>query len=332
MMMPPVAPAILASNPKFAKVHEHLTKHLLNDDASTATSDASRQATLDKLTSQRVQVAEHHLLTNALFRICVAEGVPDDLRDLVLVVAGYICDSGGLSVSEEEHELMREDVQAFKVRIGDVARELGRDLREEYETLNSIANAAPDGLQMHDTKRSRITARDSSASLESITDDLKSTIANLRSHVIPAAQYSSTTALTSLLQSQSQHLQHLIRNLEQRTHGAEARHVIARAQFLSTVAQGLEAKTKVTYLERRRDVYSLEMREGLKKRMRELDEEERGVEERKMMLEGTLEEYEDVGGEVMRALGRRYAEIEREVEEVRGDIEGLRGKVRRGDG
>ena len=327
-MIPPIAPALLASNPKFEKLHLHLITNALDPDASTTAPNATRQSVTEQLQLQRIHAAEDSILTASLYQICTSEEFPKDLHDLVLIIASYVSDAGRLGLTKYEHELMSEDMQAVRERAVEVAEALVRSLSSKHETLASVAYSAKEAsstsrIPKHDARYMASGSQARSSDLRFQIYKLTSSIDRLRTQTLPSARYEVTNCLISLLRSQAQHLQHLIRHLEQRKHGAEARHLIARSQFLSTVAQGLEAKTKVTYLEQRRDTYSPQLRQKLASKMNELDEEEVTLAARRRDLQAALDEYEDLGGDVMRKLGKKYAEVEEEIEEVKRDVERL---------
>ena len=327
-MIPPVAPADLVSNPKFEKVHQHIAQNLLDTDASTKSVNASYQPASEQLHTQRISVAEDRILIASLLELCSSEDLPHDLQDLILIIATYISDANILALSDLEHKLISGDAQVFRSRLSEVVEPLAKFLNSQHDILASTASSANKGAytskipngdakyRFHDSQAHHI-------GLSSQIDTLVSKVQRLRDQAAPSAQVEATNSLISLLKSQAHYLQHLIRHLEQRKHGAEARHLVARAQFLSSVAQGLEAKTKVTYLEERRDVYSPQLRQRLANRMSELEEEEGKIAVRGRKLQAALDEYEDAGGDALRVLGRRYGEIEHDIEEVKRDVETL---------
>ena len=327
-MIPPVAPAVLNSNPHFEKVHKHIVDNLLDSDASTKAITESHKSTSEGLHAHRVSTAEDRILTASLFDLCSSDDLPRDLRDLILVTASYISDGSKLGLAGEEHDLMSGDAQAFRTRLDEITTALTTTLRSQCATLASIASAADevDHASKIPIRGSRPIAYNSTSRQPELTAQVDLLLAKsqqVRSEAIHSAQYDASNTLILLLKSQSQYLQHMIRHLEQRKHGAEARHLVARAQFLSTVAQGLQAKTKTTYLEQRRGLYSPQLRQNLASKMIELEDEEEKMSDRKRNLQAALNEYEDAGGEVMRTLGKRYGEMEKEIEEVKRDIERL---------
>ena len=317
-MIPPIAPSTFSANPNFAKLHQHLCKHVLDPGASTRQLNGPRESTAERLRASRANLAHDRILNSALFQIACDDSLPKDLQDLAFIVASYIADAARLGLSDDEHQLMREGVTTFQERLEEVTSALSVCLEDHSRVVTSIASEASHGQQ------SQIDSRADSGDLAILIESRMSHLQQLRDHDLPKSLYEMTNSLISLLQDQSDSLQILIRHLEQRKHGSDARHLTAHAQFLSTVAQGLEAKTKVTYLERRRDLYSPELRQSLSKRSQALDEEDEDLQRRARELQAALGEYEDAGGDVMSTLGKKYGDIEKEIEEVRSDINRLK--------
>ena len=313
-MIPPIAPSSLSANTNFARLHQHLCKHVLGPDASTRQLNGQHESTEERLRARRSDLAQNRLLMSALFQIVSHDSLPKDLQDVVLVVASYIADAARLGLSDEEHQLIREDVTAFQRRLVQVTTALSVYVKDQSRVVTSIASETTHSQQ------SEIHSRAHSGDLSLLIESQISHLQQLKDHDLPKSLYETTNSLISLLQDQSDHLQLLIRHLEQRKHGSDARHLTAHAQFLSTVAQGLEAKAKVTYLERRRDLYSPELRQALFKQSRALEKEDDKLKKRTKELQTALKEYEDAGGEVMSTLGRTYGDVEREIDEVKRDV------------
>ena len=317
-MIPPIAPSTFFANPNFAKLHRHLRKHILDPDASTRQLNGSRESRIEHLHARRVDLVQDRLLNSALFQIACDDSLPSDLQDVVLVVASYIADAAKLGLSDDEHQLMRDDVAAFQERLEEVTSALLVHLKDQGRVITSIASEAVSSQQ------SQTLTRTDSKDLSLLIGSQVSHSQQLKDHDLPKLLRETTNSLINLLTAQSDHLQLLIRHLEQRKHGSDARHLTAHAQFLSTVARGLEAKTKVTYLERRRDLYSPDLRQALSEQSRALDEEDVDLRERTNELDIALREYEEAGGEVMSTLGKKYGDLEREIEEVKSDINQLK--------
>ena len=317
-MIPPIAPSTFFANPNFAKLHQHLSKYVLHSDASTKQLNGSYESTSERLSACRIHLAQERILSSTLLQIASHDSLPGDLQNIVLVVASYIADAARLGLSDDEHQLMREDVTVLHERLEEVTTALSVYLKDQSRVVTSIASEA--AVSQQSQTHSRAGSRDLPLLIESQASHLR----QLKDHDLPKSIYETTNSLNSLLQLQSDHLHLLIRHLEQRKHGADARHLTAHAQFLSTVAQGLEAKTRVTYLERKRDLYSPELRRALLEQSKSLDHEDWNLQKRTQELQIALSEYEDAGGEVMRTLCKKYGEIEKEIEEIKSDVDQLK--------
>jgi chromosome segregation ATPase len=318
-MIPPVAPSLLHANPKFEILHARLLKDVLDFDASTRSLNTIYDSNHEFLDSHRANEAGNRILCSSLFTSGASDELPPDLQRLIISIASYVSEAAASGLTLDEHDLMQEDVESFESRVSEVAQGVSSKLVSDEKLLSSIAGLAP---TFHRTQLPSERSLDLSSSVDGLIGRLRT----LRNEALPAARYESIYTLITLLNSNAEYLQHLIRHLEQRKYGAEGRHLIARAHFLSTVAQGLEGKTKTMYLEQKRDLYSPQLREKLAHQADKLRQEDRDLELRRQDLEAALAEYEDVGGDVMRALGERYGQIEERLEEVKKDVENLEAK------
>jgi hypothetical protein len=320
-MIPPIAPSLLHANPKFEVLRARMLKDVLDFDASTRSLNNIYDGNREKLDSHRQNEARNRILCSTLFASGVSDEVPSDLQHLIVSIASYISEAAESGLTFDEHDLMQKDAEIFTSSIVEIAQGVSRKLVSDEKLLSSIAVLAP--------TRSQHSARFPSElplDLQSSVENLITRPRTLRSEALPTARYETINVLISLLINHAEYLQNLIRHLEQRKYGAESRHLIARAQFLSTIAQGLEGKTKTLYLEEKRDLYSPQLRQKLVVQAEKLRQEDRDMELRRLNLEAALAEYEDVGGEIMRALGNRYGEIEERLKEVKKDVETLEAK------
>ncbi len=123
----------------------------------------------------------------------------------------------------------------------------------------------------------------------------------------------------------------VIRMLEGSKHGVVARHVKAKTEYLSLMAQTVELESREKGLRAERMVYSEEVREALGNYMRELRDGRERLRERRKHAERVLWGY-GVGREdgekerIMKEIARVYGELQRELVEVNKDIERLKGK------
>ena len=123
----------------------------------------------------------------------------------------------------------------------------------------------------------------------------------------------------------------IIRILEQSKHGAVARHVKTKAEFLNITARTVELETKEKAVRGNKVVYTDEVNEALGNYMRNLRDGRERLRERKGDAERVLWGY-GVGREegekekVMREIARVYGELRRELREVGKDVERLQGR------
>jgi hypothetical protein len=127
----------------------------------------------------------------------------------------------------------------------------------------------------------------------------------------------------------------IIRILEQNKHGAVARHVKTKAEFLSAQAKTVELEMKEKGVRGRGMVYSEEVNAALEHYMQNLRDGKERLRERKGDAERVLWGYgvgrkEGEGGvekeKVMREIARVYGELRRELGEVGKDVERLKGR------
>ena len=332
--MIPADPLLLSANPGFEKLHAKLSRDVLDSDASTRARNIDAVVSRERLQCQRTEFVQDKILTAALFDVAHVNILPSELRELTHVIARYITDAARLGLGEKEDELLSDDVAEFRGNLTQIAKVVDKNLQDKHELLVEIASASHDAalsakipvLGSQPSSRAHLS---NSKDLASHLSALTTHVINLRAQSLPASVTQAVDTLIILLSSQANHLNQLIRYLEQRKHGADARYLTTKATFLATVAQGLQAKTKVSYLEQQRDMYSPEVVARLEGKMKELEKEEGECEERIGVLRSVLEEYEQAdgnGGEVLRVLGGRYREIEEEIERIKENCEKLEGK------
>jgi hypothetical protein len=234
------------------------------------------------------------------------------------------------SVGVREEDLLAEDIDLFRANILHIAHAVS----SRITTLESSLSALSDIALQSDVDSSRESSSSLSSSLQVQIEKLNT----LRTTALPSSLARLASTLHSLLSLQRTLLHLQITHLESSKHGVLSRYNGARVAFLSTVAQTMALKTQVLVLEARRDVdmapETEEKRRLARTRFQQMEDEEREMDERLRVLEGVVGEYEglDPGGkgaagvEVMTKLGRRYVEIEAEMETVKSDIEMLERK------
>lgn len=118
-------------------------------------------------------------------------------------------------------------------------------------------------------------------------------------------------------------LEAVTRRLEQTIHGSVARATRTQAEYLAHVAEGLDKKLRVMELQVMQQVYTPEVREGLKVQEGELVRENAALRRRTRELEQRLTAFGGVRG--MRQIADMYAEVGREVNKVKDEVERLEG-------
>jgi hypothetical protein len=327
-MITPVSPSILDDHPGFVKLHKQLVESKLDPDGSTRQASEQYMKTGEKLEASRTEAAKEELLLSHLRRLYRPDDqLPPALQHLLSIAVEYMCSSH--SLTDEEIELLQEDIHLFKAKMPETVDALSHSLRAQHTELITMVSLTNEGLQYG---RRDANAMGKSSDLNVILQNQIDKANELRHRTLPTSLIDAANALSTLLAAQSVEVQRRIRSLEQNKHGSQSRHVQARVGFLSAVAQGLEGKVKTEFLEQKRDLYSPEMVRKLERRMEDMDAEERGLRERRHRLENALAEYEDAddnqrSGSVLLRLGKRYGEIEDEIRSVRADVE----RLQRGD-
>ncbi|RMD39193.1 hypothetical protein DV735_g5936, partial [Chaetothyriales sp. CBS 134920] len=305
-MIPWASPSLLASNPAFAQLHQRLVTDLLDHDGTTivrhspqqgrdqkrsteSSSPPSTPTISDRLTAHRVSLARRQLLASALFDLALADD--DDISN----------SNSNPNGGDDSQEGV--DVLAMQQAALTIATYLYRYRHVSPQQQHQHLNHQPELLQLLLSDVS--TLRRHKGKL--ISTQLKR-LEKLRMQTLPRARYNATNATVEVLRAQAVEAEWLVRWLEQRRHGAEARYVAARARWLAAVARGMAAKARV------------------RRRMAQLDEEEEELDRHKGELSEALAEYETQGISIaiMEQLGQRYAEIESEIDQVKADLDRLR--------
>lgn len=163
----------------------------------------------------------------------------------------------------------------------------------------------------------RLAAKD----LATHVEDLKSSIATSLS-ATAERRLALTQEATKLHALYRQIIERSIRILEQTIHGSVARGTKARADYLATVAEGMDKKLSVQHGQLMSPLYSTDVQEVMKSKREGLNAKNRSTKWKVRDAEQQLEEYRSAGG--MENLAKEYAEILREGEKVKAEIEKLK--------
>jgi gas vesicle protein len=248
-------------------------------------------------------------------------------------------------LSRAKRDLLSEDVTVFRENIPAIATQVGRRLVEIERGLGEMSRLAiamtvttrdtnGDRQDHHHTQTS-IDAPPPPPPTTTLVESLRlcrDRRTSLRSSLPPRLSDLSNT-LTRLLSLQRDQLASAIRSLEATKHGTVSRHVQARSAFFATVARAMDLKTRLVLLEERGRVENSDAvktkRATVREKMRQIVREDAEVSARLDDLRRVVGEYDAVehtvghSRGVMTRLGKRYGEIEKEMDTVKSDIEKL---------
>lgn len=280
---------------------------------------------------------------NGIFKL------PPELQELVLNVVTYLSATLDPATSPnlppDTDELMSDELEVFQQSLPQISAALNHYLVSTHATLETTANTlfSPPASS---SERSR-----SQPSLDDLIQTQTTSSTTRQQTTLPSTLAITLSTLLSALTSHTNVLHSQIRHLELHTHGTQSRYLTSRATYLAAVSREIELKARITRLEREKSLLSDEtLMDRVEEEARSLAREERRLERLEGELVGVLGEYEAAGAEavartgrskevdigdragedVFRVFGERYAEIEKEAEEVKRDIERLEGRVGRG--
>lgn len=158
--------------------------------------------------------------------------------------------------------------------------------------------------------------------------DLPNSISDLRGSISNARIRSAESRITlghevsRLHAIYRQTIETSIRILEQTIHGSVARGTKAKADYLATVAEGMSKKLELQHGQLVTRLYSGDVQEALRSRSEQSAKETTALKIKVRDAEGRMDEYRRASG--MKAMADEYAEIARESERVKNEIERLR--------
>ena len=115
----------------------------------------------------------------------------------------------------------------------------------------------------------------------------------------------------------------IIRLLEQTVHGSVARGLRAHADYLASVAEGLDKKLRIMEGQILQQIYTPDVAEALKVREQELKGQNAERRRRLRKQEATLQGYES--GRGMKQLAETYSELLDETRKVKADLDRFKG-------
>lgn len=152
--------------------------------------------------------------------------------------------------------------------------------------------------------------------------DLKASIAADGSKTAEA-RFDFTQEATALHDIYRQIIEACIRTLEQTIHGSVARGTKAKADYLATVAEGMSKKLELQRSQFAAQLYSEDVQEALRMSSGRLEKESGLMKVRIRDAEGQLQEYGKASE--IKGMAVEYAEILRETEKVKAEVERLQG-------
>ncbi|EAW10501.1 uncharacterized protein ACLA_049730 [Aspergillus clavatus NRRL 1] len=371
-MIPPCDPDILENNPQFRKLYQQLTTAVLNADGSTRANDEQpdRKAVLEELRSCQVRRAAKRIKRQTLRQLAfdVDSGLPDDYRDPVAVIILYLESSPEQLDGDhkDDHDgaqalsLLSSDVDAFYSIIPALVLPFSNALSSAVEDLRAIANvgrspdcapSVPSSAASHtSTVTTRARARTkfnkpkakAQAPLASQLRERIQTLRQMQLAELPAARTKMATTAAEVLATRAEILEQTVVLLERAKHGALSRATKAKAEHLSMVAQGAEAKLSIMKYDIAGTIYTPEVIAALTRYRQHLQETRKRLEEKEKRTLAELEAYEGVDSAgidssrpsrgiqhfesgPMKEIARRYGSLIKEIEAVKLEIRRLNG-------
>ena len=319
-MIPPLSLDVLSSNPQFASLHKSLATKYLDHDASTKSTNISQKPAEEQANKHLTEATKDNILTDSLYELVFSDGenaLPKEIRELLYVISRYSLTTPALNPTQTE--LLSLEVNRLNNLLPSISTVFSRNLQSQYAYLHALAKASSTNDD-HEEKLSRY-------SLQVHLKDMICRLDTLQQITLPTATVTLINTLTVLLSLYTQHLTLQLTHLSRFTHGTSSRHTHSRTTHLSTISQALAGKIRILALEARRSTYSAQTQTALANYSRHLVLLCTQLDTRVRTMEDELRLYEGCdarGGKTMEELARRYADVLREVEEVKADVLKLR--------
>lgn len=297
----------------------HAKQHLLSHAIATAT-PLGPQAARGATGLQRPKIHGEKSQQQSQQQQKQQQDLPEPLLDLLLLLPPLLDPSSPPLSSEETSALLSTPpLSDLPTLLPQLAPIIGASLRNSAISLARIAHPATNPSFLHRTiprlaqdMADRMKAHD--AAREALA---KERLALTRDLEVLLQKYAEATAL-------------LIRSLEGK-HGVMARSVELRAAEVAAEAKKAELEARIAECDVRDDVYPPEAVRALENYEAHLRDATRRVEESIRNLERELERYgvgvegEEGKESQMREMAREKMDLERQIEEVRADLERLEG-------
>ncbi|KAF2497378.1 hypothetical protein BU16DRAFT_605713 [Lophium mytilinum] len=303
-MLPPIDLSTLDQNPGFNALYKDLTTRKFNTDGSSK--DLKRQRAhaevQKKLQSARIEAAKSQILRASLIDLpSKSDGLPPELHEVIEI----ICAQLNGQIPPEDRDILQDDADYFLENIAPITAAISANLTITAQHLARIANPSGTPLLSPPFYLATLSLLDSNTAL---ANDLTTT------------RHSLATLASTLLTTHTSLLTALIRILEQTLHGAVSRGTRAHAEQLAVKADVLNAQASIHALTH---PLPTPLVESLKEYSAALEKEQLRLKTRERAALKMLKAYEDAGGKGMAEIAGRFAEVGREMERVREEIERL---------
>ncbi|TGO40863.1 hypothetical protein BHYA_0030g00300 [Botrytis hyacinthi] len=343
-MLPPVEESILQSNPKFAELYKKLSTNILNPNGSTKNHPAQkeRDAISGALKTARIEAAKSQILISSLSSLDLsppppipakprtrtsqpapprkAAELPDEFIELVILLTAKLSLPSS-SLSKRDIALLESTptYHSLPTHLPQLSALLSTNLHNTAISLSRILSPATNASFLH---------RQIPNLLPSVLT-LQSALLT-QSHSLALARTTLINTTTQLLALYHRATALIIQLLERSKHGPITRHTISKISLLSLQSQTISHELQLKYVQGEKIIYDERTTEALQNYMRELRGGRERLKERGKLKERDLWGY-GVGREderkerQMREIARVYGELREELQEVRRDVERLRG-------
>ncbi|KAL2821912.1 zf-CSL-domain-containing protein [Aspergillus granulosus] len=329
-MIPPCDPTVLANNPQFQRLYQHLTTALLNPDGSTRATDTqpARKEVIDELRSCQLRNAKNQIKKQTLQQLAFDpdNDLPDDCREPLAIVSLYLESlPSNLDLLNDElddasvHSLLAPDIDKFYTSLPMLMPAFARALSSDVQDLRALADASG-GTQRPNVRVK--TARQSPLSPQ--MSERVQTLRQLQLSKLPAARTQMAATAAEVLAMRAAVLERTVTLLERTKHGSLARATKAKAEHLHTVAHGVDGKLKVMRLDLLATIHTPEVSAALSQYHQHLRDMRVKLGERRELALDELKAYEDADSAASRGLAKSgpIAEIARQYGSLIREIEG----------
>lgn len=244
------------------------------------------------------------------------------LRELTATIAAAL----QAQLSPDDFDLLHEDIDKFKASTAfaqhDFTSALSNSLQNNAQPISRlISKAAAKDLSTL-THLATTSGHDPDISLISSLKKSKDTISD-SSNALSRLRLEMTQETLTTQSLYRQALETSIRILEQTVHGSLSRGTKAKADYLATVAEGMARKLQVQQGQLTAQTASPEFQAALERKMDDLEKEGLALRRKGREAQELLARYRRTEG--MEEVAREFAELVREREKVKKDIERLEG-------